>query len=501
MDFKISFLIPDAQRFYESDARNACISGGFGSTKTYTCLLKVLTLCIAYDKYRVAIGRLLYKDLLATTFKTWTKICPWDLVDKWDEQKGYMRLKNGSEILWMHFDDFNEQAARGLEVNTIYIDQPEEVSEEVYTTMDSRVGRWDKAVPNASIINPASIKKNKFGNWVVPSYMMLSPNPDTETHWIWREYHPDSEERNPEHFYCEVSSLDNPALDPKTLKTMMSHDPSWIKRFVHGKWGISERQIHIINKQSYLNFDPVWLRAAMSRGRLSRVLDHGDASPTAMTWWLSYRPVKSRVDVHICYREYYVAGETISYHRREISALSGQESYALSLADPSIFKQTLQKYGGFWTVADEYSDTTGFEEAPIVLSPADNNELATRNRFNEYLALNDDSCHPITGESPAPQLYFIRKSAEYPNGVVQLTKEIPAQVREKLGEIKGKPIYSDAREKNIVDHSYDTARYLVASHLSGHVKSNVHAPYNSFAGHQRRMKIQKIRAKQLRAIA
>ena len=41
---------------------------------------------------------------------------------------------------------------------------------------------------NWAWINPANKKP------LVPNYAMLACNPDTELHWLWRRFHPDSQE-------------------------------------------------------------------------------------------------------------------------------------------------------------------------------------------------------------------------------------------------------------------------------------------------------------------
>jgi len=233
------------------------------------------------------------------------------------------------------------------------------------------------------------------------------------------------------------------------------------------------------------------LQIIQKKGALTRVLDHGDSSPTCCLWFAAIG------GVFICYREYYCPNQPISYHRRAIAELSGDERYTSNFADPQIFKKSSQKDGGFWTTADEYLDTQlsafgtngGVVNScpPLAWIPADNNEFATRNRINELLAARNTH---ITGArnlnlvapdtSSAPALYFIKKTPSYQNGCFHAISELQSQRRKSLGYIDGKQIFCDDREESIADHAYDCIRYYVASHGRSRQEPRREPPPHSF---------------------
>lgn len=475
MELNFEFINKPTEDFYNCPAPNICLSGGYGSGKTYAACMKIITLVLSFNNYQVIIGRLRYKALKDTTLKTFKKICPPELYT-FDPIHGKMTFRNGSEILWMHLDVANEQTLRGIEPNTVYLDQPEELTEQIYTTLSARVGRWDKAEPTnetLALFGFTSLKQwprdPVTKNLDIPSYMLLTPNPDNETHWIWRIYHPDSPEHSKfkaTHKYFEVSSTENPKLAKSVLDTMLRNDPSWVARFVHGKWGISEATIHILFPQSIIDPPKEWIENFLQKATLYRVLDHGESAATCMLWFAAYK------GIYICYREYYQPGKVITYHRKQIEALSRGETYFNNWADPQIFKMTQQKYGGMWSIADEYREdyeATSIADTPpdpIYFQPADNNELATRNRINEYLGLYEKQLHPVTGQGMSPKFYFIEKSPNHSYGVEKVILQIRSQRRVKLAEIEGRPIFSDEREPNIEDHAYDCFRYFCAMHAS-----------------------------------
>lgn len=461
MTLNFAFINEPTERFFNSEKRNACICGGFGSGKTYILCFKALFLLSNFNNYRAIFARQTFKDLKLTTLRTFEKICPPSFITRWDQQDGIMRFRNGSEAIWMHLDSYNEASLRGIEPNSVFIDQAEEIGESVYNVLDTRVGRWDKARPSKELLlQTPNWPKDSFGRWVIPNYMLLDCNPDTETHYIYRNYHPESSEysiRATTHDYFEVSSTENPTLNPETLRVMLSRDPSWIKRFVYGQWGISEATIHQLLPDSLLDPDKEWIEKLIRHANLYRVLDHGEVQPSCCLWFAAFGKQ------FVCYREYYSTG-LISQHRKEIARLSEGETYIANFADPQIFKMTSQKLGGLSSTSNEYLDRS-YDAPPLVWQPADNNELATRNRINEYLALDPLQTHPLTDVKLAPTLYFIKRSLNHNYGCEQVIRQLRSQRRKKLGEINGKPIYSDEREMSVEDHAYDPLRYYIASHL------------------------------------
>lgn len=489
MDLSIKFANKGQRDFYYSTARNQCFSGGFNNGKTYAGCLKALTLCVTFPNYRVAIARQTLANLKITTIPTFFKLCPPEFVESSNFQDGLTILKNGSRIYWMHLDKQDEHALRGLEVNSILVDQAEETDEKVYDVLDARIGRWDEAkIPPQLLKSHPNWPKSKQGKYLAPSYMMLLCNPDTQYHYIFRKYHPDSLERKSKYFFTE-GEWDKTLGSEETYDNALSHDEEWINKYVRGEWGVSNAQIHRLSSSSQLEYDPGFVDRIISKGNLFRAMDHGETSPTSCLWYSAY------AGVYICYREYYQGNTVISKHRQNIFDLSFGESYSGNYADPQIFKKTTQKQGGFWTVADEYL-TKDIDAPPLAWIPADNNEFSTRNRINELLIPKSSFKHPITGESPAPGLYFIKKSIDYPHGCFHAITQLQSQRRKLLGYFDGKAIYDDAREESVTDHAYDPTRYFVAMHGSGRSEPSRKPKPNSIAFFRKIVEMKSKRANQ-----
>lgn len=488
MEITVRFANAEQEAFYYSTARNQIFSGGFNNGKTWVGCLKAQNLLSLFPNYRMIIARQKYTDLKRTTMQTFFKMLPHELIDAHNEQDGFTVLTNGSMINWLHLDNVDENTLRGIEPNSILVDQAEETDEKVYDVLDSRLGRWDGV-----IVPPALLElhekmflkpwpTNQFGKYIVPSYLMLLTNPDTEFHYIFRKYHPDSPERCAGYFYVE-GAWQRDLGSEESYDQAMNRDSEWIDKYVLGKWGTSNSAIHFLRKESILEPTEELLNLIRSKGNLFRILDHGDSAPTCCLWACAVG------GVYIFYKEYYVSSQVISYHRKAISELSKGEDYSSNYADPQIFKKTAQKQGGFWSVADEYRDSN-LEAPELLWIPADNNEFATRNRINELLMPSDKFKHPVTNQRPAPGIYFITADQKYintetcftyPQGCRETIRQLGAQRKKLLGTIEGKSIYSDDRDDNIPDHAYDCVRYFVAMHGASPRQSEKRPPRNSFA--------------------
>lgn len=458
MDVNVTFRNAAQREFYYATARNQTFSGGFNNGKTFSGCLKAFTLLSSFPNYRMAIARQVRADLMRTTYQTFFKLCPPELIESDNKQEGFTVFKNRSVIYWMHLDKVDEGSLRGLEVNSILVDQAEECEEKVYDVLDARIGRWDGAE-----IPPYLLKKypdwptNQYTNKPnCPSYLMLLCNPDTQYHFIYRKYHPQSLECRKKYFYTE-GEWDPTLGSVESYESALEKGGEYVDKYVRGQWGISNAQIHRLPNSSILDYTPELLDRILKKGNLFRVLDHGDASPTCCLWFAALD------GIYICFREYYVPNQIISYHRKSIQELSGDEHYTSNYADPSIFNKASQKNGGFWSIANEYLDSTIGDSKSIAWVAADNNEFATRNRINELLGKKQNSSLCPEG---GPALFFIKKSTSYPNGCYYAINEIQSQRRKLLGYVDGSAQYCDDRDENVADHAYDPTRYFIAMHGS-----------------------------------
>lgn len=503
---QIAWASPQQEAAFRYGPFPQVASGGFGSGKTFAYCLKSLWLSDTYPKNRGVIARRVSKELRDTTMATFYKVCPPSAYQRGSrsDQAGRVVLNNGSEILFRHFEDPETQAIlRGLEINWFFIDQAEEapeVMEEVFDILTGRLSRWDAAEVPAWLIahhqqatgTDWPYKNPETGKPMPPPYAMLAVNPDTELHWVYRRFHPDSAEHRQKNIpelntdtgqptgnllsyadlgyrLFDIPTLDNRFLSTENKQALLTKDDAFKRRYVFGLWGVPEGAIHVIPPESLIEGSPELLAYLRANCTLHRFMDHGESSPTCCLWMA----VDKNANVFF-YREYYLPNALISTHRQNITALSEGERYAFDQADPSIFHRinrpgakasdNNKEHGGKWCVGDEYAEVTSLpRETAIFWAPADNNEMGTRNRINEYLKVDPERIHPITLQKGSPRLFFITANATYPQGLVHALKETRAQRRVKIGTDVGRPVFSDERDPDVTDHAYDPVRYGIAS--------------------------------------
>lgn len=510
----IDWASPEQEHLFLHGPTPVCASGGFGAAKTWACCLKVLRLCDAYPGNRGLIYRQVAKDLHKTTMTTLAKLLPRERCRRWSDQEGRIELHNGSEILFMHMDNPDvENVVKGLEINFFFGDQAEDTQEEIFDKLRGRLGRWDKATVPDWLIQQEEAAGRTWrwrhpvsGKPIPPTYAMLAVNPDSEVHWVYNRFHPESSEWQEKwsklgYRMVFFSTRNNKFLPKQNLDELLNHDPEFVRRYVDGLWGIPEGVIHTIPPESIIEFDDAmaadrFVEQLRRTCTLGRTLDHGDSAPSVCAWWA----VDRNGNVFM-FREYYQPNRLVSYHREQVHAMSPGESYTWNLADPSIFAKGTggQKHGQMWTVADEWNDRREIPgETAIVWLPADNNEMGTRNRIGEYLRIDPERVHPVTGEKGAPHLFFLKRNEHYPQGCVNIIRETRAQKRVSVGTVGGKKIFTDERDETIVDHGYDVLRYTIASRPPIAREPARKAGPNTFWGQQRRL-LKQLRPKHVRA--
>lgn len=414
---------PKQTEFITSTDKFSCFSGGFGSGKTIAGCLRGLLLS-QYPGNFGLIGRLTYPELRDTTRKTFFDICPPEYYEEanggqWKPSENYLRLINGSEIIFRHLDNVSEKELLSLNLGWFFIDQAEEVGERVFQILQSRLRL--NTIPN------------RFG------FVVCNPEPGT---WIDDKFRkPIIEGKpNPDHHFIESSSHENPYLPPDYIPTLMATYPEeMVKRYIEGRWDVFENQIysefdfkiHCVNP---FEVPKSWERIV--------VLDHGLVNPTAVLW------IAIDFDGNMfVYDEYYSPG-VVSQHAKEILRKSYNQEISLWLIDPSTVAKTREKDGMPWSVMEEY------EDYGLFFTPANNEQLAGINRVKEFLKLQYSRRNPITNDVPAPRLFIFKNC-------VNLITEFPAYQWRKMRSLGSRNQMEQPRD--FKDHALDALRYAVMS--------------------------------------
>lgn len=473
----------EQQWFVERGAAPTLLVGGIDSGKTTGGCIKGLYLLNHYPGSRMAVIRRSYTQLLKTTMETWYQWCtPRMYTPKGKRTEAQLDLNNGSRVYFIHLDQPNSlDLLAGLELNFAYVSQVEEIAEKAWDLLDVRVGRWTGATIPQEDFDAVGGKENwrwhdQEGTCIPPRFLYAEGYVTDEGHWLYKRFSPQSPERSKwmalGYESRIVDTESNVYAIKATVDAALSKDEDYIRRYVRPEWGNPEGKIFRINKLSLLKPEP-WLLDKIKRTmKLHRSLDHGEHSPTCCGWHAT--DYDGNI---ITYREYYQPDALVSDHRRAIFELSKEDSldsvdppkYYSNLADPTMFRlergRTL-KSKPTWAVADEYKDTRLMDpETAIYWRPSENDEPATRSRMKEYLRIDPNHRHPVTGQKGAPHLYFIIKTKDYPNGCDKITQEIGAQVRKK-SKIGDREVWLDDRDDTVPDHGYDMEKYFVISRPS-----------------------------------
>lgn len=399
--------------------------GGFGNGKTFAGIIKAYNHCQQPNAYFL-IGRRNASDLTDSTMRDFAEHI--GHLGKFISKNGRPSFifPNGSEVIFRHLNDL--QSLTNMNLSGFWIDQAEEVSEDAFAFLVGRLRRpvqWREGF----------ITFNMNGH-----------------DWIWRRFlkklGQDGKVLEDAEDYTLVvaATLENQAnLPADYIKSLMAMGGEYVKRFVYGSFDTFAGQVYDEFNQSIHVIPPFEIPEGWVR---YRSIDHGQTNPTACGWFA--------VDYDgnvFCYREYYQPNDIVSNHVAAINALSAGEKYSYTLIDPSTTSKTRERNGIKYSVADEYM------EAGITTIPGQNDVIAGINRVKEYLHVDPDHLHPVTGERGSPRLFFFQ-------GLTDNHIEEHAQYRWKQAvKLSGDPNRDDIKEAPVKrqDHSVDETRYFIMS--------------------------------------
>jgi hypothetical protein len=215
------------------------LSGGFRAGKTIIAIVKIITQHLIIPNNEGLIGRLTYRELDDTVQKDFFKLLPPEWIQSWHKSEGNLLLKNGTLVKFRHLDTVSEFELRGMTLGFALIDQCEEITEEVYEILSSRVSL--QHVDNRQII--------------------LTSNP--ALFWAYKIFKQEKL-NDPDYEVIEFSMLDNAEHLPEDyLAEQLARPEPWKKQFVHGVWDedlLAERAVipsEYIKEQSVFVKEPI----------------------------------------------------------------------------------------------------------------------------------------------------------------------------------------------------------------------------------------------------
>jgi len=346
-DFKQIALLPKQMAFVDCEAKYPAYFGGIGNGKTLAGCVKALLLSEIFPGNLGLIMRQNYPDLRDTTMKSFFDLKP-ALKQYYFAGEMKLVMPNGSEILFRHAENLK----LGHNLGFAFIDQGEEVGEEVFLSIIGRLRRENIPVRQC----------------------FLTGNPAGHN-FIYKRWKMHKDVNPADYVLFEGATGDNPYLPDGYLQSLLdSYPEEWIKRYVYGSWDAFEGLIwsdfsekkHVIE-----DYTP-------SDGQvLFRSIDFGYRNPTCCLF------ATEDFDGNlIIYDEHYQSGWTIQEHASAIKEKSkskgDDQEFMVTYIDPSCFNRTREKDGQLISVADEFADFG------IICQRANNDVAAGVNRVAEY---------------------------------------------------------------------------------------------------------------------
>jgi hypothetical protein len=439
------------EKFVFSPERRVAYAGAIRSGKTVGACARKLFLAQLMPGSRFLIGRKDFNDLYNTTLKELFALIaasnggdwrtPGPLVRRYDGQFHDLYLRTKGEDSVLHFRHLKEVSKQlGVENSGYFIDQIEEVEEEVLDHIRSRTTWWN-AKRSAEF-------KARYG-FMPKSFETLACNPDPG--WI-RSFLFDQEDENSRFYRDEQDRFKLFEADVEQNRKNLpegwieeqerTHTKSWVSRFLRGSWDIKGGAVYEDFDEDVHGIEEFKIPAHWPR---FISLDWGTNHPCAVYWGA----VDERSNLYV-YDEYFFAGKIVSQVAEEIHAKSKKHSSApwaddfgglIVWMDPS----TNQHHG-----VDERTIMDEFRNHQIYGLNANNHVNAGINKICERLK------HDSTAKPPIkPTVFIFKKKCP---ALIQGMKVYVWQPPNSQGISVERPVKKD-------DDAVDSFRYLVMAVL------------------------------------
>ena len=225
----VEFVLTDKQyELIDDRTRFLLVTGSAGSGKTIFCSFKTIMYAIEHPKARVGVFRSTLPALRETAMlEIRTLMDNLGVEYKENKSNAIMTLSNGATISFTPLDD--DRKIRSLNLDFIFVEQCEEVSEEVFDELALRLR--------------GEVSLKDYGQ------VLLIAQPEAKTHWIYRRFY-QIKKNDPDYKYVHFSYLDNPYLQDEQKRYYEGLKETNYDRWrTHalGEWITSSKQIFTDN--------------------------------------------------------------------------------------------------------------------------------------------------------------------------------------------------------------------------------------------------------------
>lgn len=404
-------LIPQQHAFiFDFTNRFTAYGGGIGNGKTSGGIVRAYLLSTMFPGNCGYVGRFDGKELRQTTLAEFRRLVPDFMIEKKNDQLGYMKFKGkygGSEII---YGDLKEDRLNNLNLGWFFVDQGEEIDEARWNQLLTRLRKQTVLYGP----NNAPLTDENGQQLIAQTYGFTTFNPEGTSSYIWRFFHPDSPELKPGYKIYEAKTqvgIDAGIITQEYVDAMLAVFPEQArKRYLEGAWDVFEGRIYPqFSTDTHVVREPI---VVQPHWRIYESIDHGLQNPTAVGWWaIDEHDNRFLLDEH-----YEGGGKAVAFHAAAIKGKRSQFPHApvLTYLDAHCWARDQSKGEHVFSIADEYA------ACGIFAVPGQKDWGSAYTRISQSLL--EDTAHqnPFTGQYNAPHLYiaghctnFIREALGY----------------------------------------------------------------------------------------
>ena len=188
--------------------------GGFGAGKTAMLIIEAFRQSWAFENNQGVLGRKDMPRLTVTVIALFDEMCPESWIKNRNKKENWVEFKNGSKIFFMGLDNSKEakEKIKGRNLGWFGLDQQEEISEDVYWALTTRLRRKNSARVGFGVMNRAGHDWN---------------------HRVWKK----KDVKNPNNFYLvECQTEMNTHLTKDYIDGMDELPDRWKRKNLGRNW-------------------------------------------------------------------------------------------------------------------------------------------------------------------------------------------------------------------------------------------------------------------------
>lgn len=233
---------PHQKSFALAKEKYVGLFGGVGNGKTSIACRKIIEKATVYPNNFLLVGRLTYPELRDSTREVFLSVLRGDKDNpplyppeaySFNKSENSVTFWDKSVVVFRHLDD--PRGLLGPNLGGFYIDQAEEVDEESFKILQSRLRR-----PNVGIAQGYITGNPRGHNWIYYTFGIKDSQGAKD--WCF----------NTDYRMITASTFANAEALPSDYIDQLrrSYSPEWFSRYVEGSWDVFEGQIFDLTKIS-----------------------------------------------------------------------------------------------------------------------------------------------------------------------------------------------------------------------------------------------------------